>query len=478
MIIPPDIEKIVFNEQYLRAHLDKYKETGILYLPLYNDTSFSKVTSEVFESIARSYRKNGLDFIRYLDPNSSLILHDQKINRIIISPDSISHKTIYYTLKHNKLLFSYHLKNLAQKVSSRLEQKAMPYYLALGYLPGENTFFEQIKKIPPGCILLHENGLTKIISVKSIYSGITNFSASSSSYYYKQTLNKEFEGIFRNYDTQENGVMISGGVDSSFLLGLACAHSKRINTFSLSDINDSENVFENCRKISRFFNTQHYEIKISAGEYLEYFKKTYQLINEPVFDMDLPNINLFTHKSLKICRNLYHGFGSDEVFGGDPVTFIKEYKQAKKYLNVRIPQINILTQATYFSLINRVPQILNAHHTLCALNKTNILFPFLDYHIVKIGINIPFRLKIRQSTDKYLFREMLKNNFAKNLSFNKKKSSSIPPGWRKLAVEYYCEDAEKLFRQRMTKLSLKKTIKKESMLLKLIIFSLWKKNLA
>ncbi|HNX82355.1 MAG TPA: asparagine synthase-related protein [Candidatus Omnitrophota bacterium] len=454
------------DEQTLKNRFFTKKNVSVSFWGNY-DFNLSKTTyQEQSEYLIQQYNDFGIDFILATSPDICVILHDRSKDRTIIKADGIGYYPLYYTIKNNRLYFSSDLKTLAKEINSSIAQKAVSTYLHLNYLPGSSTFFNNINKIPPSHFLTFSKKSAQLHHYGCIFKKLSNQSEAE----LKRSLHRRFQEIFERYKHQTVGIMISGGIDSSFLLSLASQHAKQIKTFVIGNKQHSPEQFKQCEKIAHYFKAQHHEVEISFKEYLRLFEPTFRYLNEPIFDVDLPIMNLVTSKIAKHCDIILHGFGSDEVFGGAPATFIMQYLRGKRYCKTPLPRENILVKSALFSILNRVPQELAVHNRICALNKATIKFPFLDYHIVKKGMSLPLALKLHNGTDKYLFRTLSLNELPKEIVFKRKISTGIPPLWRKAIVNNF----KYLINTHGDSTSLSPHhLQSQSMLIKYIIFSLW-----
>jgi asparagine synthase (glutamine-hydrolysing) len=116
------------------------------------------------------------------------------------------------------------------------------------------------------------------------------------------------------------GVLLSGGVDSSLLVGLiAEAGISRFRTYSIGfeAVGDEPgDEFRYSDVIADHFATDHHKIRISSNELLEHLPDAIRAMSEPMVSHDCIGFYLLSREVSKTCRAVQSGQGADEVFGG------------------------------------------------------------------------------------------------------------------------------------------------------------------
>jgi asparagine synthase (glutamine-hydrolysing) len=116
------------------------------------------------------------------------------------------------------------------------------------------------------------------------------------------------------------GVLLSGGIDSSLLVGLmAEAGTSGLHTFSVGfeSVNGEQgDEFKYSDIIAEEFATQHHKINVSAAELLQELPAAIAAMSEPMVSHDCIGFYLLSREVAKSCRAVQSGQGADEVFGG------------------------------------------------------------------------------------------------------------------------------------------------------------------
>ena len=116
------------------------------------------------------------------------------------------------------------------------------------------------------------------------------------------------------------GVLLSGGIDSSLLVGLlAEAGQKNLKTFSVGFEDQPEekgNEFEYSDAVAEHFNTEHHRFLVPNNQVLPRLPEAYAHMAEPMFGQDAVAFYLLSEVVSKEVKVVQSGQGADEVFGG------------------------------------------------------------------------------------------------------------------------------------------------------------------
>jgi asparagine synthase (glutamine-hydrolysing) len=120
------------------------------------------------------------------------------------------------------------------------------------------------------------------------------------------------------------GVLLSGGLDSSLLVGLLADHVDDLLTFSIG-FEDVEGVstgaekadeFEYSDLIAEHFKTRHHKHLIPNSEVLARLPEAVAAMTEPMVSHDVIAFYLLSERVSKEVKVVLAGQGADEVFGG------------------------------------------------------------------------------------------------------------------------------------------------------------------
>jgi asparagine synthase (glutamine-hydrolysing) len=115
------------------------------------------------------------------------------------------------------------------------------------------------------------------------------------------------------------GVLLSGGLDSSLLVGLLAEHGTLPRTFSIGFEDQPEekgSEFEYSDLVVERFGTQHTQIVIPNGEVLKRLPEAVDAMSEPMVGQDAVAFYLLSEQVSQHVKVVQSGQGADEVFGG------------------------------------------------------------------------------------------------------------------------------------------------------------------
>ncbi len=111
------------------------------------------------------YEQSGWAFVKNLRGNFSGCLYDSAKNKLILFTDHLASKPVYYFYDKNSstLIFSSELKVVIAGMrklsfSPHLDIRGAYCLLTLGYMLGDLTLIREVNKLPPGNVLVYENG--------------------------------------------------------------------------------------------------------------------------------------------------------------------------------------------------------------------------------------------------------------------------------------------------------------------------------
>jgi asparagine synthase (glutamine-hydrolysing) len=263
------------------------------------------------------YKKQGPSFAKQLNGLFSLAILDRQNARFIILNDrfGMSHQ-IYYTIVSGRLCFATHLRTLLlfPDVKRAVDPEALNLFLKYSYIPSPWTIFKNIRKLPPGHMLLFKDGKAEVQcywEFPPAENPINDINDAVETY--RDLLR---QSIHRRICTNgHTGILLSGGLDSSANVALAsqCKNSK-IKTFSIGFDDPSFDESAYARIVSKHFGTEHFEYTIT-GQEIEDLPKLVWNLEEPYFEFGL----FLTYLGLASVRGeanaVIGGEGADQLFG-------------------------------------------------------------------------------------------------------------------------------------------------------------------
>ncbi len=410
----------IYNYQELRNELIK---SGYKF--------FSKSDSEV---IIKAYHHWGVKCLQKFDGMFAFAIWNG--NELFIARDRMGIKPLYYTLDNNCFSFASNTKALlVQNIDKSINAKALNLALSFhGVVPAPDTIISSIKKFKPAYFMLIKN--SKIIE-KKYWQPIARNNNLNEVENLEKTNMLLLEAIKKRMGASDVdiGVLLSGGLDSSLIVGLLdkLGH-KNINTFSIGfeDIGtEIGSEFKYSDAVVDAFNTNHKKIIIPNNEVLKCLPAAIENMPEPMVAQDAVAFYLLSEQVAKNIKVVLSGQGADEVFcgyfwyplmhneiGSEVGRFSKyyvdrdfsEYKQtissdyvSKDYANAFLNEEFSKDHADEF--IDKVLLLditkLIVDDPIKRVDSMTMSFalearvPFMDYKLVEHALSMPFTLKTK-----------------------------------------------------------------------------------
>ena len=265
----------------------------------------------------------------------------KKKKKLFFARDRFGIKPFYYYSDQNKFIFGSEIKAIlkSSEINRDLDFFAIDSYFTYGYINGDRSIFNNLKKLEPGHTLTLDLLKNNELIINKYWD--MNFESD-----YSKSENEwidELESIFSETIKMHMisdvplGAFLSGGIDSSSVVAMMSRQSNmRVKTFSIGFKEEKFNELEYAKEVSKRYNTEHH-YKILEPESIAILPKMVQVYDEPFADSS----SLPTYYVSKFAREyvtvVLSGDGGDEIFAG-----YEDYKIASNYYkyNILPPQFN------------------------------------------------------------------------------------------------------------------------------------------
>ena len=270
------------------------------------------------ETVLHGYEEFGPDCLKDLRGMFAFAIWDAKNQVLFIARDRAGKKPLYYSVtRGGSLIFGSELKVLLQHpdVEREIDPKALDAYFTLGYIPDPYSIFKNVKKLPPGHYLTFSQGR---LDVKQYWDFNFNPSESLREEDYLEELRFLLDESvrLRLISDVPLGAFLSGGIDSSTIVGLMARHSAQpVKTFSIGFHEDSYNELKYARMTAQKFGTDHHEFFVTP-EICSVVDELAWFMDEPFADQaTIPNyvVSKLAREHVKVVLS---GDGGDELFAG------------------------------------------------------------------------------------------------------------------------------------------------------------------
>lgn len=216
------------------------------------------------EVILYAYQEWGLDHCKKLRGMFAYAIWDARIRRLILVRDRLGQKPLNYALTPSGLVFGSELRTLFlyPEVQRKVDLNAIHAFLMRVYVPAPLSAFEGIHKLPPAHYLVAEEGELKIERYWELDFG-ENWHASEPEYCEALIEHLDKATHMRLISDVPLGAFLSGGIDSSAVVGLMSRHSPRpVKTFSIHFEEEEFNETPYARQVANYFGTEHQEFSV------------------------------------------------------------------------------------------------------------------------------------------------------------------------------------------------------------------------
>lgn len=269
------------------------------------------------EAIAHLYDRYGVNCVDHLRGMFAFALWDEREQRLLIGRDRLGKKPLYYAEQNGTLLFGSELKCLLPHpgISRQANLEAIHHYLTLQYVPDPLSAFQDIQKLPPAHRLIWQRGQVRIEPYWDLnYEPKLTGSESDLRAQVRETVTEAVR--LRLISDVPLGAHLSGGIDSSIIVGLMAGLSDRpVKTFSIGFQEAAFNESAYARQVAEKFGTDHQEFMLEPDA-LAILPKLVEHFDEPFADAAaIPTwyLSELTRKSVTVALN---GDGGDEAFAG------------------------------------------------------------------------------------------------------------------------------------------------------------------
>ncbi|OIR17183.1 asparagine synthetase 1 [mine drainage metagenome] len=300
----------IYNYKELRAEL---VEMGYDF--------FSEGDTEV---ILKSYHAWGERCVQRFCGMFAFAIWDMRDKTLFMARDRLGIKPLYYALDGVRLRFASTLQALlaAGGVDKSLDPVALHHHFTLhSVVPAPRTILRGVKKLPPAhTMTFSASGEVKLQRYWSL-AATRPQQALSEQDWLAATRAVLVRAVERHRLASDVpvGVLLSGGLDSSLLVGLLADHVDDLNTFSIGFeevAGELADEFQYSDLVAGHFNTRHHKFALPNSEVLKRLPEAIAQMSEPMPSYDVTAFYLLGEKVAEEVKVVLAGQGADEVFGG------------------------------------------------------------------------------------------------------------------------------------------------------------------
>lgn len=251
---------------------------------------------------------------------------DTQERRLTLGRDRLGIKPLYYAWTQEGLFFGSELKAILAHPSMprRLNRDALVQYLRYLYVPAPSTILAGVHKLLPGHLLSLSSPQQRpealsYWSVRSVAAaGLADplrLSDGDATDLLDTTL-RDVVGLRMVADVPL-GALLSGGVDSSLVVGVMQSLSNRpIRTFTIGFDSREYDETTSAQRVADHLGTEHTALHVSGAEALSVVPRLASMFDEPLADPSHIPTFLVSQLARQHVTVALSGDGGDELFGG------------------------------------------------------------------------------------------------------------------------------------------------------------------
>ena len=278
------------------------------------------------EVLLHAYAEWGDRFVDHLHGMFAVAVAERDTGRLLLARDRLGIKPLYLAEQGDRLRFASTLPALLAGggVDTSIDPVALHHYLTFhSVVPAPRTILNGVRKLPPGTTLAIEpdGRRTETRYWAPAFERDPDRAAWSERDWEDAVLAALRTAVERRLVADVPvGCLLSGGVDSSLIVGLlAEAGQHGLATFSIGfeSVGGREgDEFRYSDVIAREFATDHHQIRIATNRFLPALDHAIAAMAEPMVSHDCVAFHLLSEEVSQHVRVVQSGQGADEVFAG------------------------------------------------------------------------------------------------------------------------------------------------------------------
>ncbi len=302
----------IYDYQELRAELEGH---GYRF--------FSTSDTEV---ILKGYHHWGTDVVSHLHGMFAFVIHERDTGRVVMARDRLGIKPLYLAETPNRLRFASTLPALvrAGDVDTSVDPVALHHYLSWhAVVPAPRTILTGVRKLPPATVrVIEADGTSREHRYWHATYERRPEHATWSARDWEDAIEEALRVAVRRRLVADIpvGVLLSGGLDSSLIVGLLAQEGQTgLATYSIgfeavAGREGDEFVYSDV--IAERFATDHHRIRVASDELAGALGHAIGAMSEPMVSHDVVAFDLLSERVSQTIRVVQSGQGADEVFAG------------------------------------------------------------------------------------------------------------------------------------------------------------------
>ncbi|WP_328363903.1 N-acetylglutaminylglutamine amidotransferase [Mycobacterium sp. NBC_00419] len=278
------------------------------------------------EVLLKAYHHWGDRFVERLHGMFAFAIAERDSGRVLLGRDRLGIKPLYVSSDSHRIRFASSLPALLAGggVDTRIDPVALHHYLSFhSVVPAPHTILRGVRKLAPGTVLALEPDGTQTTTT---YWSPDFTRRADRADWSEQDWQDAVLGALRTAVKRRLvadvpvGCLLSGGVDSSLIVGLLSEAGQRgLSTFSIGfesvgGVKGDEFAYSDI--VAQAFGTDHHQIRIDTARMLPALDGAIGAMSEPMVSHDCVAFYLLSQEVSRHVKVVQSGQGADEVFAG------------------------------------------------------------------------------------------------------------------------------------------------------------------
>ena len=426
------------------------------------------------EVLLRLYERDGIDMVHRLNGMFAIAILDRRQGALYLVRDRIGVKPLYLHDDGNRLLFASEIKSLLRAgIERRMNPEALHHYLTYNYVPQPHTMFAGVTHLPPGHWLRID--ASGIISRRWWDLAAQRVERHGESEWIEQFNALLDDAVrLRLRSDVPFGAFLSGGVDSSSVVGMMSHHLEEpVRTYSIGFHEPRFDESPFAAAAAARFGTRHTLRKVDANM-LDLWPLATWHCDQPHGDISFLPTYRVAQLAAEEVKVVLTGDGADELFAGydkyrtfftgggadvgDEAGFRADYyrhlclfddtAKAALYTDAFAARVAgcdsyrvvapLFDEAAGMDRINQAlyldMQLLLSGNNLVKPDRMGMAVsleartPFLDWRMMEFAFRMPGDLKLRDGETKYLYKKAVRGLIGDDLAYRRKQMFTVPVG--------------------------------------------------
>lgn len=278
------------------------------------------------EVILKAWYAWGADCVSRFKGMFAFALHERESGRVVLARDRFGIKPLYYSEVPGRMRFSSTLPGIvaAGDVDTSVDPEALQFYMSWhAVVPPPWTILKGVRKLPPATMrVIEEDGSSREHVYWDPSFGQKGEDRARRAEEWQELVHASLRTAVERRMVADVpvGVLLSGGVDSSLIVGLLAEMGQHgLATFSIGfeeAHGEKGDEFVYSDLIAQHYATDHHKLFVPSEDLLRELPGAIEAMAEPMVSYDNIGFYLLSREVAKHIKVVQSGQGADEVFAG------------------------------------------------------------------------------------------------------------------------------------------------------------------